>query len=61
MTNELEEKFACFATVIGQEMGDIIRCMVEAEIVAQTEKIRNLQLLLSGTVCEPTLPDNTSV
>jgi hypothetical protein len=32
-------------------MGDILRCIVEAEVAAQVSRIQQLQAVLNGTAC----------
>lgn len=49
--NELEEKLNCLMVDIGSQVGEILRCIVEAEVAAQVSKIQQLQAVLNGTAC----------
>jgi hypothetical protein len=49
--NEMEEKLKCAFSDIGAQMGDILRCIVEAEVAAQVSRIQQLQAVLNGTAC----------
>jgi hypothetical protein len=57
--NILDEKFSCLATVIAEELGAIVRCVVEQqmaikqkEIELQMMQLKGLEMLLSGSTCE---------
>lgn len=57
--NILDEKFGCLATVIAEELGSIVRCIVEQqmaikqkEIELQMLQLKGLELLLSGSACD---------
>ena len=65
--NILDEKIACLTEVIAEELGTILRCMVEQQIAAKQAEIdqrimelRTLELLISGTACRPTPGENPS-
>jgi hypothetical protein len=47
----MEEKLKCAFADIGAQMGDILRCIVEAEVAAQVTRIQQLQAVLNGTAC----------
>jgi hypothetical protein len=47
----LEDKLKCAFTEVGDQVGEIIRCMVEQEIAANLSRIQQLNSLLSGNVC----------
>ena len=49
--NELEEKLNCAFADVGAQIGDILRCMIEAEVAAQMARIQQLQAVLNGTAC----------
>jgi len=49
--NELEEKLNCAFADVGAQIGDILRCMIEAEVAAQVARIQQLQAVLDGTAC----------
>lgn len=49
--NELEEKLQCVMIDAGAQIGDLIRCIIEAEVNAQLSKIQQLQAVLNGTAC----------
>jgi hypothetical protein len=49
--NELEEKLNCAFADVGSQIGDILRCMIEAEVAAQVARIQQLQAVLDGTAC----------
>jgi hypothetical protein len=49
--NELEEKLKCAFSDIGIQVGDILRCIIQAEVAAQVQKIQQLQDILSGSSC----------
>lgn len=67
MSNELDEKLHCLTVAIAEELGTILRCMVEQQIAAKQAEIdqrimelRTLELLISGTACQPTSGENSS-
>jgi hypothetical protein len=49
--NELEEKLQCVMMDAGSQIGELIRCIIEAEVNAQLSKIQQLQAVLNGTAC----------
>ena len=49
--NDLEEKLQCVMMDAGSQIGDLIRCIIEAEVNAQLSKIQQLQAVLNGTAC----------
>jgi hypothetical protein len=49
--NELEDKLKCAFSDIGTQVGDILRCIIQAEVAAQVQKIQQLQDILTGTSC----------
>jgi hypothetical protein len=49
--NELEDKLKCAFSDIGIQVGDILRCIIQAEVAAQVQKIQQLQDILTGTSC----------
>lgn len=51
--NELDEKFACLAQVLGEHVGDVIRCMVETEIASHVARIQQLSAVLAGACVPP--------
>jgi hypothetical protein len=66
--NIIDEKFGCLATVIAEELGSIVRCIVEQqmalkqkEIELQMLQLRGLEMLLSGNVCDTPSVENTGV
>jgi hypothetical protein len=54
--NILDEKLACFATAIGEQIGELLHCMVQAEIASHMQRISDLQAVLNGQTCN----DSTS-
>lgn len=50
--NPFEDKLACIATIMGEHMGDMVKCIVQIEMETQMRKINQLKLLLEGG-CEP--------
>jgi hypothetical protein len=49
--NELEDKLKCAFSDIGTQVGDILRCIIQAEVAAQVQKIQQLQDILTGISC----------
>jgi len=49
--NELEEKLICAFSDVGAQIGDLIRCIVQAEIASHISKIDQLQAVLNGATC----------
>jgi hypothetical protein len=49
--NELEEKLKCALADVGTQVGEILRCIIQAEVAAQVAKIQQLQDILSGSSC----------
>lgn len=49
--NELEEKLKCALSDVGTQVGEILNCMIQAEVAAQVAKIQHLQDILSGKSC----------
>jgi hypothetical protein len=49
--NDLEEKLKCALTDVGTQVGEILSCMIRAEVAAQVAKIQQLQDILSGVSC----------
>lgn len=64
ISNIMDEKLKCLVTVMGESVGRVLRCMVEAEVASHVTRIRELELLLAGKICVQDLsgnnpPDNT--
>jgi hypothetical protein len=55
--NILDEKLSCFATAIGEQIGELLHCMVQAEIASHMQRIADLQAVLNGQKCN----DSTSI
>jgi hypothetical protein len=49
--NELEEKLQCVMVDAGAQIGEILRCIIEAEVTSQLSKIQQLQAVLNGSAC----------
>ena len=49
--NDLEEKLKCAFSDIGTQVGELLRCIIQAEVAAQVAKIQQLQDILSGSSC----------
>jgi hypothetical protein len=52
-TSKLEDVLNCAFEGIGRQVGELVRCMVQAEIATQTQRIEQLQALLLGQACKP--------
>jgi len=50
--NELEEKLKCLVEVLGKNVGDVLRCMVQSEIQSHVQRIEQLQATLNGSICK---------
>jgi hypothetical protein len=48
-----KEQLECAFEGIGRQVGELVRCMVQAEIATQTQRIEQLQALLLGQACQP--------
>jgi hypothetical protein len=51
---ELKYQLECAFQAVGQNIGEMVRCMVQAEIATHMARIQQLQSVLSGTTCAPT-------
>ena len=49
--NELEDKLKCAFADIGAQVGDLVRCLIEAEVANQVSRIQQLQAVLNGATC----------
>ena len=49
--NELEEKLTCILTDIGSQIGEVLKCIIEAEVSSQLMRIQQLQAVLNGAAC----------
>ena len=49
--NELEEKLKCAFADVGSQIGEILRCIIQAEVAAQITRIQQLQDVLNGASC----------
>lgn len=49
--SELEEKLQCVMVDAGAQIGELLRCIIEAEVNAQLSKIQQLQAVLNGAAC----------
>lgn len=54
MQGDLQEKLNCAFAEVGNQMGEILRCMIDQEIAMHINRLAQLNNLLSGDVCEPT-------
>ena len=52
MSNILDEKLSCFAVAIGE----LLHCLVPAEIASHTQRISDLQAVLNGQSCATDSP-----
>jgi hypothetical protein len=55
MTNEvitLEEKLDCLVDVMGKQIGDVLRCIIQAEMQSHIARIEQLQAALDGVNCK---------
>lgn len=48
----LKDKLECAFAGIGEQVGSLIRCMVQQEIAAHASRIQELNTMLLGTACE---------
>lgn len=51
--DDLKDKLECAFAGIGEQVGSLIRCMVQQEIAAHASRIQELNAVLTGSVCEP--------
>jgi len=58
MPNLLDEKFQCLATTLGEAMGEMISCLVEAQIAAKMQEIEQLRAVLATGGCTTQSTDN---
>jgi hypothetical protein len=60
--NELEEKLKCAFADVGAQLGEVIRCLVSAEIASHMARIEQLNAVLNTGICTstPTQPENGS-
>lgn len=49
----LERTLECFAEGVGRQVGDLVRCLVQAEMASHIQRIEQLQAVLSGQNCTP--------
>lgn len=59
--SEIEEKLKCVLADAGAQVGELISCMIQAEIAAQMVKIQQLQDVLTGSACNGDVMPNTTV
>lgn len=52
---ELEEKMNCIFADIGSQVGELLRCMVTAEVETHMARIAQLQAVLRGEICSPVI------
>ena len=48
---DLEEKLKCVLADVGTQVGEILSCIIRAEIAAQLSKAQQLQAILAGETC----------
>lgn len=51
--NMLEQKLSCIVTGLGEQVGEMMRCLIQSEIDSHLARIRELELLMRGLGCEP--------
>jgi hypothetical protein len=56
MSNILDEKLSCFAVAIGEQIGELLHCLVQAEIASHMQRISDLQAVLNGQGCSTDSP-----
>lgn len=58
--SDLDTKLQCIFADIGAQVGELVRCMVDAEMASHMARINQLQALLDGTICStpPESPGN---
>jgi hypothetical protein len=56
MSNILDEKLSCFAVAIGEQIGELLHCLVQAEIASHMQRISDLQAVLNGQSCATDSP-----
>jgi len=49
--NEFEEKMKCAFAYAGGQVGEVLRCLIQAEVAAQLARIQQLQDVLNGASC----------
>jgi predicted nuclease of predicted toxin-antitoxin system len=58
MSNLLDEKFQCLAITLGDVVGEMISCLVEAQIAAKLQEIEQLRAVLATGGCTTQSTDN---
>lgn len=53
-TNELEDKLKCIFADVGDQMGAVLRCMIEQEVDMHMKRLIQLNGILNGTICDTT-------
>jgi hypothetical protein len=51
-TNELDEKFDCLIAGQAKVIGELLRCLLESELTAALARVKHLQAILSGSLCD---------
>lgn len=50
----LEHTLECFAEGLGQQVGALVKCLVQQEMQSHLQRIEQLQSILNGEVCTTT-------
>lgn len=53
MTPNLEDTLKCAFADIGAQVGELLHCMISAEIASHVVRIQQLQGALDGSLCTP--------
>lgn len=56
----MEETLACFAEGVGQQVGALVKCLIQQEIQTHLQRIEQLQAIVNGGACTPTISSNTN-
>lgn len=56
----LEQTLECFAEGVGQQVGELVKCLVRQEMQSHMQRIEQLQSILNGQTCITTTGLNTN-
>jgi hypothetical protein len=57
----LEEKLQCIFADVGSQVGELVRCLIQAEVASHMDRIQQLQSVLDGALCDTVSTDGKPV
>lgn len=59
--SQFEEKLQCIFADVGAQVGDMLRCLIQAEVASHIARVQQLQSVLNGAVCDTVSTDGKPV